>query len=104
MDRTAHERIASCEFKFSLHCCSFSRIIDLSNSNQHSILLVSYVTDEFTDLSLRLAYSVTPEWQISLVGKQLLDPSRVEMVAAELGPIPTAVQRSVFLQVDWAAR
>ncbi len=73
-------------------------------SEARYISSVSYVTDEFTDLSLRLAYSVTPEWQISLVGKQLLDPSRVEMVAAELGPIPTAAQRSVFLQVDWAAR
>lgn len=77
---------------------------DIKFSYEDSARYVSsiyYEAKSHFDLSVRAAYSMSPQWQIALVGKQLLDPSRTEMVAAELGPIQTEIQRSLFLQSDW---
>lgn len=58
-------------------------------------------TDEYHDLSIKISKSLSKNTAISLVGKQLLDSSRLQFVNTFLGPIQTEIERSVYVQFDW---
>lgn len=62
----------------------------------------NYSADAYTDLGARIAYIFNPSTRLSLIGKQLLDPARTEMIAPMLGPVQTEVERSIYLQLDWS--
>lgn len=55
----------------------------------------------YTDLSVRLAKTITPALTVALIGKDLIDTPRVEFYQGNYGPPLTEIQRSVFVQVEW---
>jgi iron complex outermembrane receptor protein len=56
----------------------------------------SYVTAD-----LRLGWKVTPQFEVSLSGRNLFHSGRTEFVSEYLGTQSTEVPRSVFLQLVW---
>lgn len=59
------------------------------------------VLDAYWDISLAVSYRVAPQTTLSLIGKQLGDPERLDTIESTLNPIPTEVQRSIYIQLDW---
>ncbi len=54
-------------------------------------------TDSYLELSMRLAWDVSPSWQISLSGFNLLHERHVEYAP----PIGMQIQRSFFIEARW---
>ena len=58
----------------------------------------------YTELGTRLAWRPALDWEIALIGNNLLHDSHLEAMS-ELGDFaPTAIERSISLQVRWSAR
>lgn len=55
----------------------------------------------FIDLSARIYKQITDDFSIALVGKNLLEKSRLEFYDNYYGPLPTELERSIFLQCEW---
>jgi iron complex outermembrane receptor protein len=56
----------------------------------------AYVTAD-----LRLGWKITPEIELSAVGRNLFDPTHPEFVSEYLGTQSTEVPRSAFVQIVW---
>ncbi len=55
----------------------------------------------YTSLDLRLNWRASDEWDFSVIGQNLLQPSRAEMRASAFEPIATEVSRGVYAQATW---
>lgn len=63
-------------------------------------LFIGYIP-AYTEFDMRIGRQITPDLMVSLVGKNLLDPSKPEFVDSNYGPYLTELQRSAFVQLDW---
>ncbi len=57
--------------------------------------------DDYFSFNARLGWKPTPNWDISLVGRDLFDNHHPEFLSTFLGTQSTEVQRSVFLKTTW---
>lgn len=55
-----------------------------------------YAVDAYTELDLELGLRLAPDWELSLVGQDLLSPSH-----AEWGEADSQVERAAYLQLSW---
>jgi iron complex outermembrane receptor protein len=64
--------------------------------------LEPFSTSGYTELGTRIAWRPAAEWEIGLIGSNLLHDSHSEAIS-ELGDLaPTAIERSISLQVRWS--
>lgn len=53
-------------------------------------------------LDLRIAYSLTPSLELSIVGQNLLEDRHIELVDVNSGTVPSEVERGVFGNLTWS--
>lgn len=70
-------------------------------SKRYNDTVFGYTLPAYNDLDLRVAHRLAKDFYVAIVGKQLLDPSRSEITGTFLGPVPTEVERSVFVEISW---
>ncbi|WP_020581595.1 TonB-dependent receptor plug domain-containing protein [Endozoicomonas elysicola] len=58
-------------------------------------------TDAYTSLDIRLAHKFNEELELSLIGKNLFDPTRLEFNENFTGISATEVQESWYAQIQW---
>ncbi|MDX1694436.1 MAG: TonB-dependent receptor [Ketobacteraceae bacterium] len=92
------------------HQVSFRTYWDINDSFQ--LDLDAYYVEEITsggvwrpqeygDLNARFAWRRSPRLTVSLVGRNLFRQHRYEYQETLIGPEPTAIDRSIYLQFDW---
>ncbi|QQS55392.1 MAG: TonB-dependent receptor [Candidatus Competibacteraceae bacterium] len=59
------------------------------------------VVDSYFSVNARLGWRPRPDWELSLMGANLLGPSHVEFVQ-EAYPFPEQVERSIYGQMRWS--
>ena len=59
---------------------------------------------DYTDLDVRLSYLISNEFEVSLVGKNLIDTPRVEFEDTIQGPYRTEMRRSIYAQFTWRSQ
>jgi len=64
-------------------------------------LLQNHHIPAYTDADINLGWRLTPHWELSLLGKNLLDRSRLEY-SSESGARPTEVRRATYLRATWS--
>ncbi|MFO1351638.1 MAG: TonB-dependent receptor [Gammaproteobacteria bacterium] len=62
--------------------------------------LNSKTIDDYLTLDLRLGWRPSPNFDLSLIGRNLLDSPRLEYLL-ESNPVPTKVERSIFATLRW---
>jgi iron complex outermembrane receptor protein len=60
-----------------------------------------YPQESYSQLDLRIAYNLTKDLQLSILGRNLLHDSQQEFIDAPYSPIRGYIQREVFAQVTW---
>ncbi|MCA9475936.1 MAG: hypothetical protein KC563_09065, partial [Nitrospira sp.] len=66
-----------------------------------SIRVAGSPVDGYFSTNARLGWRPTPQWDISLVGRDLLDNHHTEFLPTFLATQSTEVQRSIFLKTTW---
>lgn len=71
---------------------------------RHASRLEPFGIDEYTEVDTRIAWRPAVDWEVALLGSNLLHDSHVE-AWSELGDLaPTAIARSISLQMRWMVR
>ena len=52
-------------------------------------------------LDLRFGWHITPQWDLDLVGHNLLDPHHLEFSGRSGGTFATEVQRAGYIRLTW---
>lgn len=63
-------------------------------------LLKNQKIPAYVDCDLNLGWQITSQWHVALLGKNLLDNSRLEY-SSEAGAKPTEVRRAAYLKAIW---
>ena len=66
--------------------------------------LAPFGIDEYTNFGSRLAWRPALDWEVALIGSNLLGDSHVEALSELSDSAPTAIERSLSLQVRWSVR
>jgi len=77
------------------------KYVSALNNPYNSGLLKDEEVPSYTDLDLTLSWQATPQWNFALLGKNLLDNSRLEF-SSEAGAKPTEVRRAAYLRAVWS--
>lgn len=57
--------------------------------------------DDYVTLDARLAWLPKPQWELSIVGQNLIESSHLEIDPFSWPTVPTEVERSVYLKATW---
>jgi iron complex outermembrane receptor protein len=66
----------------------------------NSALLEDHKIPAYLDCDLNLGWQVTSQWRLALLGKNLLDSSRLEY-SSEAGANPTEARRAGYIRATW---
>lgn len=95
--------------KHTIYLLSRHSLTDLWNADlrlkhvdeRYNDEVFGYSLPAFDDLVVRLSHKWSRDVTVAIVGKQLLDSQRAEITGTFLGPAPTEVERSIFIELSW---
>ena len=57
--------------------------------------------DDYVTMDARLAWLPAPDWELSIVGQNLIESSHLENDPFSWPTVPTEIERSVYLKATW---
>ena len=83
------------------HYFQVSDTLDLTLTGRYVDALPSLHIDDYVTMDARIAWHPRSEFEIALVGRNLLDASHQEYGSMLVNTLPSEVERSVYLDVRW---
>jgi hypothetical protein len=58
--------------------------------------------EDYFDATVRLSWRPNDAWELSLAGKNLLAPSKLQYRSSLLNTLPSEIQRGVYAEASWS--